>query len=282
MQQPSAIPSDAAKRPPYRPPAGLPLEPDERWGTPVSFAFHVLLILLLITPFAISKHLEYKELGAGGSGPVGGGGGGRKGTGGSDNIKERVQYLRVAPPAPTPQAVLPPVVPAVVPPVVPPPVVPPQVTPPIIAPKPDVELETPKAVTVASLVTGVGGGSGTDGSVGSGPGSGGGVGSGIGTGRGSGVGPGTGGGETDTYAPTMTVLYMPPAHGPSSPRPYEAVALFDVDEKGTVLSFTIEPESRDGGYNRKLREALAGARFRPATKRDGTPVRAVARIVIAQ
>jgi hypothetical protein len=51
------------------------------------------------------------------------------------------------------------------------------------------------------------------------------------------------------------------------------VAVFDVDSTGKVLSFEFT-ETRDGGYNRKLREVLGGFRFRPGTRADGTPVRA--------
>ncbi|MDQ6830845.1 MAG: hypothetical protein M3081_18435, partial [Gemmatimonadota bacterium] len=91
--------------------------------------------------------------------------------------------------------------------------------------------------------------------------------------------PGTGGGETDIYPPKMIVMWLPPMNGP---HPYEATVLFDVDEKGTVLSFDVQPWSRDGGWNRKLKETLAGMRFRPATKRDGTPVRAVFPLQISQ
>ena len=50
------------------------------------------------------------------------------------------------------------------------------------------------------------------------------------------------------------------------------VAVFEVDSTGKVLKFDFTP-TRDGGYNRKLKDVLASIRFRPATRQDGTPVR---------
>ena len=47
--------------------------------------------------------------------------------------------------------------------------------------------------------------------------------------------------------------------------------------RGKVLSVDFN-ETRDGGYNKKLREQLGRIRFRPAVKRDGTPIRATAQI----
>ncbi len=49
------------------------------------------------------------------------------------------------------------------------------------------------------------------------------------------------------------------------------IAWFDVDERGTAKLIAFNP-SRDGAYNRKIREMLAELRFRPAV-RNGTPVR---------
>jgi hypothetical protein len=45
-----------------------------------------------------------------------------------------------------------------------------------------------------------------------------------------------------------------------------------VDEKGNSKLLGFNP-SRDGGYNRKLRDVLSALRFRPGTRPDGTPVR---------
>lgn len=207
-------------------------------------------------PYLAREALMPEREGAGGPGPAGGGGGGTGGTGG----QQKVRFVRVAPPvAPKTET------PVLKPPVIPPPPEPkPQPTPP--APQP------PAAAADSSLVAGVGGGSGKDGSAGSGPGSGGGVGSGVGTGRGSGVGAGTGGGTGKVYPPTVTNLAILPIPVPGKVRPYKLVAFFDVDERGnaTLISYT---PSRDNGYNRKIREMLAEVRFRPAVRADGTPVR---------
>ncbi len=243
------------KRPPLRPPVGLPRREEGKWqGFVASLLIHVLIVLLIVGPFVARQVLVPVHEGAGGPGPAGGGGGGRGGTGG-----ERVSFVRVRPAA----AAVPKLeTPVVKPPVVPPPQ--PEPTPP--APQPAVPAPD------ASVVTGAGGGSGKDGSAGSGPGSGGGVGSGVGTGRGSGVGPGTGGGTGKVYPPTVTNLAILPIPVPGKVRPYKLVAFFDVDEQGnaTLISFT---PSRDNGYNRKIREMLAEVRFRPAVRADGTPVR---------
>jgi protein TonB len=231
-----------------------------------SILFHALIVLLLAGPMFVSQALEPVYEGAGGPGPAGGGGGGIGGTGGT--IQERVQFVRVAPPVAAKTDV-----PEVKPPVLPPlpqpkpkPKPEPQPTPPAPQAAPQAEVKD------ASLVAGTGGGSGKDGSSGSGPGSGGGVGSGIGTGRGSGLGPGTGGGTGKVYPPTVTNLAILPIPVPSKVRPYKLVAFFEVDEKGNarLLSFN---ESKDNGYNKKIREMLGEVRFRPAVRADGTPVR---------
>jgi hypothetical protein len=60
----------------------------------------------------------------------------------------------------------------------------------------------------------------------------------------------------------------------------QVVAVFDVDSLGRVLSFEFEP-TRDGGYNRKLRDVLRTVRFRPATRGDGQPIRAQGSITIS-
>jgi len=254
-------PAVLKKRAPLRPPVGLPVREEERWkGVLTSILFHALIVLLLAGPMFVEQALVPSHEGAGGPGPAGGGGGGNRGTGGT--IQERVQFVRVSPPAPAKTEA---------------PVVKPVVLPPLQPPKTEPTPPTPQAAPQAeakdaSLVTGVGGGSGTDGTSGNGPGSGGGVGSGIGTGRGSGTGPGTGGGTGKIYPPTVTNLAILPIPVPSKVRPYKLVAFFEVDEKGNarLLSFN---ESKDNGYNKKIREMLGEVRFRPAVRADGTPVR---------
>jgi periplasmic protein TonB len=229
-------------------------------------------LFLFLPPFIASQLDQPLTDGGGGPGAAGGGGGGTGGSGGSTIKPERVRYLQVAPipqvkPAPT-----------VAPPVIPPP------TPPKEQPKPEPKAEVPpptptpaetkEAATTGPTVptAGTGGGSGHDGSGGNGPGSGGGVGSGVGTGRGSGNGPGTGGGSGDIYPPQVTNLALLPIPVPNKVRPYKMIAWFDVDEKGNAKLIAFNP-SKDGGYNKKIREMLAEVRFRPAVRPDGTPVR---------
>ena len=260
----------APVRPPLRPPIGIPLPPGEEDRRLRSFVtsliLHVLLVaLVLLPPILGSRLIEQQVQGAGGPGPAGGGGGGRGGTGGVDKpVEERLRYIQVAPAqVPTPEAVKP---------VVPPPV---EQKKPDVPPPVDLKIETVKPQVDFSLVSGTGGGTGNDGSNGSGPGSGGGVGSGVGTGRGSANGPGTGGGPGTIYPPTPVETFIPPMPIPQRARGMTVVALFEVDEQGNVLKFDFTP-TKDGGYNRRLRETLGGTRFRPATRWDGTPVRAQA------
>ena len=125
---------------------------------------------------------------------------------------------------------------------------------------------------------GSGGGTGTDGSGGNGPGSGGGVGSGVGTGRGSGMGPGTGGGDGRIFPPQAINVPVMPIPVPARVRPYRMVAQFEVDERGNAQLIGFNP-SRDRGYNAKIREVLSEVRFRPATRADGTPVKAIGQII---
>ena len=240
---------------------------DRRAGVALSVLFHVLLVVLLVTPFAVGTVLVDREQGAGGLGPAGGGGGGHGGTGGRVRVTtEQLQFIRVAPPPPVQKAVEP---------VVPPPVPPPE---PIkIEPAPVTEIAAVKIPDVAAT-TGVGGGSGRDGTNGSGPGSGGGVGSGIGTGRGSGIGPGTGGGTQENYPPTPTELFIPPLPMPDRVRGFHLIAEYDIDEKGRVLGFDFT-RTRDRDYNKRLEEVLKSFRFRPGTRPDGTPIRMKAQII---
>jgi hypothetical protein len=149
----------------------------------------------------------------------------------------------------------------------------PRPVPPPVEPKPDTSASTKAAPTPdVAAVPGAGGGSGTDGTNGSGPGSGGGVGTGVGTGRGSGVGPGTGGGTQANYPPMPVEMFLPPLPVPDRVRGFHMIAEFDVDETGRVVSFTFT-ETRDGGYNKRLRDVLRSIRFRPGSRPDGTPVR---------
>jgi protein TonB len=266
----------------------MPLRGENRVrGTLVSVLLHGLLVLGLMFPVMMAEHTFAEELeGGGGPGPRGGGGGGSGGTGGRAlQDQERIQFIRLAP-EPTVVPVAPEVIPPPVPPVVPPPepVVPPPTPPPVPVippPEPVVEVKPadPPAVTappVASVIPGVGGGSGNDGTRGNGPGSGGGVGSGTGTGRGSGIGPGTGGGPGTVYLGVPILLgWLPPA--PRGIAPYHIVVLFDVDSTGKVLSFKFN-ETKDRDYNRRLKAFLAEVRFRPATTFEGRAIRATHKV----
>jgi hypothetical protein len=67
-------------------------------------------------------------------------------------------------------------------------------------------------------------------------------------------------------------MFIPPSPIPSSVRGFHLLAEFDVDETGRVLSVNFTP-TKDGGYNRRLRDVFRGFRFRPGTHPDGTPIR---------
>lgn len=254
-------------RPRYRPPVGIPdaMPPENRVrGVLLSLVLHALIVMLLIVPALVSTGVIEVTPGGGGPGPAGGGGGGNRGTGGAYRERERLQYIQVSP---TPVAT-----PSTLPPIVPP-VEEKKDTQPVVPPTVEVNTEMPKTAIAIDLTSGTGGGSGTDGSAGSGPGSGGGTGSGIGTGRGSGTGPGTGGGPGTIYPPTPAVLLVAPFPIPEKIRGTQVIAVFDVDERGNVISFDFT-RTKDGSYNKRLRDMLGEIRFRPATTFDGTPVRA--------
>jgi periplasmic protein TonB len=258
---------------PYRPPIGIPVPSERRLGsTLLAIGLHVLVILVLLAPVVGPAVLQEVQ-GAGGPGPAGGGGGGTMGTGGRQGefVRERLHFVQVAPPTPVPAPVTPPPQKPLPTPVTPPPT-PPPVKPETPAPAPEPTPEQTAAAATAPT-PGTGGGTGADGTAGSGPGTGGGVGSGIGTGRGAGVGPGTGGGTASVYPPVATELFLPPWPVPDKVKGTQLVANFDVDSTGKVLSFEFTP-TKDGGYNRKLKDVLSAVKFRPAVRGDGQPIRA--------
>jgi protein TonB len=215
---------------------------------------HALISLQILIPISQNDFKGTPTVGGGGPGPAGGGGGGSSG--------DRLQFIQLKTSAADAAARV---------------VVPPK---PIVAPKPAVAVPPPSPVqppaaaapAVTATSPGAGTGTGTAGTAGAGPGSGGGIGSGIGTGTGSSNGPGTGGGPGKSYPPTPTQFFLPPLPAPSSLKGFHLTAYFDVDEKGNakLLGFN---QSRDGDYNRKLRDVLMSLRFRPGVKADGTPVR---------
>lgn len=272
------LPEPGLHRPRYRPPIGIPSpEPKSMRGPIASIVLHALLAaLVLAPPVLVAREIRATNEGAGGPGPAGGGGGGNRGTGGPPIVQERMRFLQVAPPPPEPVAPKPDVVKPVPTPIPPPRIEPPKPVEPV-TPTPQPPTPEPVTAPVASQVPGTGGGSGNDGTAGSGPGSGGGVGSGVGTGRGSGHGPGTGGGDAVVYPPTVVALTILPIPVPAKVRPYTLVAYFDVDTLGNATLLSFNP-SRDGSYNRRIREMLSEIRFRPAVRGDGRPVRDTAQI----
>lgn len=278
---PTRLSPTTEERPPYRPPAGLPLERQSRWATPISLALHLLLVLALLIPTLVAKTALEAPRGAGGPGASGGGGGGRGGTGGGDHLEERLRYVDVAPMAPAPEpTIVPPIAVPISPPVIKPPPPKPEVKP---APAPempnlDLKVEPVKAELPVGGV-GTGGGTGNDGTNGNGPGTGGGVGSGVGTGRGSGTGPGTGGGEGTVYPPSPTFMPIPPFPVPDKLKGQAIALRFSVNERGEVLKLDFDGTG-DGSYNRRIRDQFNAVRFRPAVKADGTPVAALAVMIL--
>ncbi|MGI8617828.1 MAG: hypothetical protein ACR2L6_01905 [Gemmatimonadaceae bacterium] len=221
-------------------------------GWLLSAFIHATIVLLLITsPFSHGFTGTPAEFG-GGPGPAGGGGG-RSGSG-ADGERLRFVQTRPAAPPPTPA-------PALVP------------SPPIATPVPPVVTPTAREPVSQGPVSGTAvTGAGTAGQGGAGAGTGGGTGSGTGTGRGSGVGPGTGGGDGINHPPTPTQVFLPPLPAPTRIKPYHLIAWFDVDERGNAKLLSFNP-SRDGSYNRRLRDVLMSLKFRPGVTAAGVPVR---------
>lgn len=269
--------SETQERRPYRPPIGIPTSGEPRTqATAAALALHLLVILLVLLPTLLvsDKLIDFVQQGAGGPGPVGGGGGGSQSFPGRIKyVPERVDFLKLetkAPPVPKQEEVVKPKEEIKPPP--PPPTPPP--------PEPAVAVKTDSAASAArvdstSANVGAGRGTGNDGTAGTGPGRGGGEGSGIGTGRGSGTGPGTGGGDGTVYPPTVVALPILPLPIPAKVRPYKMVAQFEVDSLGNAKLLAWN-ESRDKGYNKRIREMLLEIRFRPAVTMNGRPVKAIA------
>src|SRR5687767_83504 len=257
--------SDEGGRPPYRPPVGMPLRTEGRWGAPFSVAVHVLLILLLVTPFFASA-IAPELFPGGGTGPAGGGGGGRGGVGGfrpAPITPEGLRYMRIAPEPPPPDPA-PEEKPEELP-------VPKEETPPPEPEPPAEQAAVEETAPAAAPLPGTGGGTGNDGTNGTGPGTGGGVGSGVGTGTGSATGPGTGGGEGRDYLPTPDFLPLPPEPRPGKVRGKSVAVTFTVNERGEIIGLDFATTG-DRGYDRRFREVLREAKFRPAVGPDGQPI----------
>ncbi len=266
------------QRRPYRPPIGIPTTGEPRTqATAASIGFHLLIVVLLLAPtiFVSTRLIDFTQSGAGGPGAVGGGGGGNLSFPGRIKyVPERVGFVKLEPEKPVPKEVPKPKPEEAKPPPPPPPPPP--------EPQPAAATDSAAAARADSTAAKVGAGRGTgnDGTSGNGPGRGGGEGSGVGTGRGSGTGPGTGGGDGTIYPPTVVALPILPLPIPSKVRPYKMIAQFEVDSLGNarLLGFN---ESRDSGYNKRIRQMLLEIRFRPAVTMNGRPVKAIA-IVTAE
>lgn len=269
--------TEQTKRRPYRPPIGIPGHREPRKeATVAALALHLLLILLVLLPTILVSNqlLDYVQQGAGGPGPAGGGGGGNQSFPGRIKYTpEKVDFLKLETQKSVPkEEVVKPKVETIKPP--PELTPPPQPDPPPVA-KADSAASAAARVDSTSKEVGAGRGTGNDGTSGTGPGRGGGEGSGVGTGRGSGTGPGTGGGDGTIYPPTVVALPILPLPIPAKVRPYRLVAQFEVDSLGnaTLLAWN---ESKDRGYNRRVKEMLQEIRFRPAVTMNGRPVKAIA------
>ncbi len=252
-----------SERRPYRPPVGMPLRRELRWGAPFSVAVHVVLMLLLLAPFVASV-VAPELFPGGGPGPAGGGGGGHSGFGGfrGEPPSERLRYMHVVP-APPPPAEVPSEQPTTVPEK--------EETPPPQPDPPPQEAAVEEKAPATAPVPGTGGGTGNDGTNGTGPGTGGGTGSGVGTGTGSANGPGTGGGDGRDYLPTPDFLPLPPEPRPGKVRGRSVAVIFTVNERGDIVSLDFA-STGDRGYDRKFRERLREAKFRPAVGPDGQPI----------
>ena len=65
---------------------------------------------------------------------------------------------------------------------------------------------------------------------------------------------------------------------PDKVRGFHLVAEYDIDEKGAIVDMHFS-ETRDGDYNKRLREVLRSFKFRPGTTPDGKPIRMKAQII---
>lgn len=261
-RQPAAAPARPRPNLPTSMPRPAGAREQSRISALVSLGVHVLIIALLVLPALLSPSVRSAlTSGAGGAGPAGGGGG----SGGLFGTRETLRYLRVAP-DPVPAVVTPRPVPTPTP--VPPKPV--EVKPPTPQVQPQA---TPPPTDAAPATGGAAGAGNTSGSGGAGPGSGGGTGSGVGTGTGSANGPGTGGGVDEIFPPYSLQMLLPPQPVPKALKQTSVSVDFDIDSTGVVRSVKFS-ETTDGGYNRKIRDALKQFTFRPATRRDGRPVRA--------
>jgi hypothetical protein len=223
----------------------------------LSIVLHLVLGFLILVPL---RHDFERVLliGPKRPGTAGGGGGGAG----------RVAYITLPAPAASARVAV-----EVTPPKPTPPVtVTPTAVPPTVIPPPVPEEKSPVEPAPAAAATAVR----PDSLAGAGPGTGGGVGGGTGggigpgTGTGSGPGTGTGAGEGGTGKPPFPRQYIiPPSDAPKELRGREIRVTSYVDARGKVERVEFHPEISDGGYARRLREAMLNYRFNPATDASG-------------
>ncbi|MGH7533279.1 MAG: hypothetical protein ACREL4_08310 [Gemmatimonadales bacterium] len=218
----------------------------------LSILFHIVIVVLLIAPWAFFN----ADMRAGLVSALTGGGGG----GGRGGETEAAAYISVpAPKAPPPSAPTP--VPT---PVTPPPV---QETPVATAPAAPVD-------SVVSLSKGVvAPGQGLATGPGKGGGSGGGEGSVNGNGSGVDAGPGKGGRGGRGTPPDPRQLILPPnAKVPKALRGKALVVTFWVTQSGDVARVSESPRIEDSDFRRAFEEAMLAYRFRPARDSIGRAV----------
>lgn len=257
---------------PRRAPPALFLPPERRslLGMLISVALHAGVVGAIAWRVAVLANAT-PTLGTGRPGPAGGGGGGRG---------AEVTYIQLPPaPAASEAAVAAeepveetPVAEEDVPLETPDEIVeaPPEEAPPAVAVRP------PEGTPAAGAGTGSGAGQGTGTEGGSGSGSGGGT----GTGEGVGVGPGTGGDSTGIIPPSWRFFSPPLERPPRELRGQTILIRFWVRADGTTERFETEPEIANDDYRRKFAEIAMATRWRPARRRDGTAVPAVAEMQV--
>lgn len=229
-------------------------------GLLLSVVLHVVLGLLLLIP--LRRDFERVLLiGSNRPGTAGGGGGGAG----------RVAYITLPAPAASARVTVEVTPPKPTPPVT---VTPTPVSPSVVPPPVPVEKSPVEPVSAASAAAAT-----PDSLAGVGPGTGGGVGGGagggIGPGKGPGTGPGsgTGVGEGGTGKPPVPRQYIiPPQDAPKELRGKEIRVTSYVDARGRVERVEFTPAISDGGYARRLREAMLNYRFNPATDASGHPI----------
>lgn len=247
----------------------LPKERRSASGLVVSLLFHGALLALIILGVARGGDMPVGS-GPGLGGLAGGGGGG----GGAEVTYIDLPPLAASAPA-APEATA-----AEVPVAIPPPVEEAEEAEPVRA----VPEEPPQVAVVTpapgAAQSGEGAGTGTGTGAGNDAGSGGGSGGGTGTGIGTGVGPGTGGDSTGITPPSWRFFAPPLERPPKELRGQTITVRFWVRADGTVERYQTDPEIEDDDYREKFSEIALGTRWRPARRRDGTAVPAVAEMQV--